>query len=226
MKAGVLLSGSGVFDGSEVRETTLLLLALSQQGIEAVCAAPDIEQHHVINHINGEEMHEKRNVLVESARIARGDIIALDDFNIETVDALIMPGGFGAAKNFSKWAFQGPEGEIHPPVKELLIKAVERGTPVLAMCITPVVLAKALSESGRKARLTLGTAAEDSDYDIQGFHSQIESLGMQSEECSVKEIVVDEENKVISTPCYMQNAELKDMWQGISAAVEKLKSMI
>ena len=116
MKIGVIFSGSGVYDGTEIQEGVFTLLSIKKVGAEAVCFAPDMEQHHVVNHITGEEMEEKRNVLVESARIARGDIQTLDKFDASQLDALVLPGGFGAAKNLTKWAFSGPDGEIHDQV--------------------------------------------------------------------------------------------------------------
>jgi enhancing lycopene biosynthesis protein 2 len=119
-KFGVLLSGCGVYDGAEIHEAVSVLLALDKMGIEAVCIAPDVEQHHVINHLTGEEMPEKRNVLVEAARIARGAITEISKVNVDELDALVMPGGFGVAKNFTKWAFEGPKGAILESVKNLI----------------------------------------------------------------------------------------------------------
>jgi enhancing lycopene biosynthesis protein 2 len=125
MKIGVIFSGSGVFDGTEIQEGVFTLLSIKKAGAEAVCFAPDIEQHHVINHMTGEEMPEKRNVLVESARITRGEIQSLDAFDTTELDALVLPGGFGAAKNLSKWAFSGPDGEINAQVKDAIASMAE-----------------------------------------------------------------------------------------------------
>ena len=121
MKIGILLSGCGVYDGSEIQEAVLAMLAVKEAGHDYMCISVDAKQHHVINHTNGEEMEEERNMLIESARIARGDIREIQTVNPADIDAVIMPGGFGAAKNFSTWAFNGPDSEILPQVKLFLV---------------------------------------------------------------------------------------------------------
>ena len=117
MKIGVLLSGCGVYDGSEIQEAVLAFLAIKEAGHDYICISVNQDQHHAINHINGEEMPETRNMLVESARIARGDIQEVNHVSPADIDAVVIPGGFGAAKNFSDWAFNGPEGTILPEIK-------------------------------------------------------------------------------------------------------------
>ena len=120
-KIGVLLHGCGVFDGTEIQEAVLTLLAIKEAGADYVCFAPDVPQHHVLNHITGAEMPESRNVLIESARIARGAIVSINDINLSELDGLVMPGGFGTAKNITKWAFEGPSGDILKEVKGINI---------------------------------------------------------------------------------------------------------
>ena len=137
MKTGVLLSGCGVYDGTEIHESVLALLALSQNNIDYICTAPNVNQHHVINHINGEEMNEERNVLIESARIARGDIISLSELNKNTISSIVIAGGFGSAKNLSDWAFKGPNGTVLKEVKDLILYCIEnKKTCCVVMYIT------------------------------------------------------------------------------------------
>ena len=147
MKIGVLLSGCGVYDGAEIQEAVLTLLAIEEIDAEAICISIDKEQYHVVNHLNGQEMDESRNMLIESARIARGNIQDINNIDPADIDALVIPGGFGSAKNFTKWAFSGPEGDILPEVKLLLVNMINIGKPIAALCVSPVVMAKALEGS-------------------------------------------------------------------------------
>ena len=220
MKIGVLLSGCGVYDGSEIQETVLTLLAIKEAGHDYVCISVDANQHHVIDHTKGEEMKESRNMLIESARIARGEIQEISTMSPADIDAVIMPGGFGAAKNFSTWAFAGPEGEIMPEVKLFLVNMVNVGKPVCALCVSPVVLAKALEDSNIHASLTLGTSQEPSPYDIKGFHSGIEQVGAKSVETSIEAVQIDRENRIVSAPCYMQDTNILAVRKNIAAAVD------
>ena len=122
MKTAILLSGSGVYDGSEIHESVMAMLALKQNKLDYICTAPDINQYHVINHTNGEEMNQERNVLLESARIARGEIVPLSKLELENISSLVIVGGFGAAKNLeSSWAFMGPNGSVLNEVKDLIL---------------------------------------------------------------------------------------------------------
>ena len=143
MKIGVLLSGCGVYDGAEIQEAVLTLLSIEEMGAEAVCISVNENQHHVVNHVTGEEMEESRNMLIESARIARGNITDILEIDPVDIDALVIPGGFGSAKNFTTWAFSGPDGTILPSVKLLLVNMVNIGKPIAALCVSPVVVSKA-----------------------------------------------------------------------------------
>lgn len=225
MKIAVLLSGNGVFDGSEIHEAVSTLIALDKLGADAICIAPDKDQHHVVNHISGDEMDEKRNILIESARIARGKIKSLNKVQANDIDALIIPGGFGAAKNLSTWAFSGPDGEIDQEAKRLILDMVKTGKPIAALCVSPVVIAKALENSDVNAMLTLGTTDGASPYDIKGFHEGVESIGVQTVLCKTGDIVVDEENKIITSPCYMMDAPISKIYDGIYKACEKLMEL-
>jgi enhancing lycopene biosynthesis protein 2 len=139
----VLLSGCGVYDGSEIHEAVLTLLAVAEAGAQYQCIASDKLQYHTINHLNGEQEVDNRNILQESARIARGDIQALSAVKVADFDALLIPGGFGAAKNLNQWAIAGPDGDIDAAVKKLILDFIQAGKPIGAMCMGPTVLAKA-----------------------------------------------------------------------------------
>ena len=226
MKIGVLLSGCGVYDGAEVQEAVLTLLAIEEIGATAVCISIDENQHHIVNHLNGEEMSGPRNMMVEAARISRGAIREISTIIPAEIDALVIPGGFGSAKNFSSWAFDGPDGTIHPKVKLLLVNLINIGKPIAALCVSPILIAKALEDSHIYPKLTLGTTIEKSPYDIKGFSDAIESIGSKSEYRTVREILVDEENKIITAPCYMMDASILEIRKNILAAVECLKSLV
>jgi enhancing lycopene biosynthesis protein 2 len=226
MKIGVLLSGNGVYDGSEIHEAVLSLLAIDEAGADWVCLAPNYNQYHVINHTNGEVMPETRNILVEAARIARGNIKDIDGFDIDEIDGLVMPGGFGAAKNFSKWAFEGPAGEVNPIVKDFLLRMMKAGKPIAALCVSPVVLAKTLEGSGIHPQLTLGTDKAPSPYNIKADSEGMAAMGAQPQMKTINEILVDEQNKIISAPCYMMEVSIKQVRANAKMAIDKLVDMI
>jgi len=150
----VVLSGSGVYDGAEIHEATLTMLAIMKQEGTYQCFAPDVNQHHVINHLTGDEMNESRNVLIESARIARGDIKTLSEFDGQDFDALIFPGGFGAAKNLSTVAFDGPGAKVNPKVEKAVKQMLDLGKPIGALCISPAFIAKII---GDNVEVTIGS---------------------------------------------------------------------
>lgn len=226
MKIGVLLSGCGVYDGAEIHESVFTLLAIDEIDAEAVCISIDKPQHHVIDHATDEEMNETRNMLKESARIARGNIKNITDVDPADIDALVIPGGFGSAKNFSDWAFNGPDGTILPEVKLMIVNLINIGKPIAALCVSPVLIAKALEDSGTKAELTLGTDKEPSPYDIPGFSAGLEKTGMEAKMKSVREINIDTENKIITAPCYMMEASVQEVRKNIRAAIEALRDLL
>ena len=209
-KIAVLLSGCGVFDGAEIHEATLSLLAISRQGASYEIFAPDINQYHVINHITGEEMDETRNVLVESARIARGKIKDLKEFNPSSFDGLLLPGGFGAAKNLSTWAFEGANATVLPEVEKAITGMVALRKPVGALCISPVILAKVLG----KVHLTIG--------DDEGTIDAIESLGSIHVQTTHGEVVVDPDFNLVTTPCYMLDATISQVAEGANNVVDAM----
>lgn len=226
MKIGVLLHGSGVYDGTEIQEAVFTLLALAEVGAEAVCLAPNVAQYHVLNHLTGEVLPESRNVLIESARIARGNIRDLATITADELDALIMPGGFGTAKNITKWAFAGPEGEILDSVRQLIVELVQQRKPIVGLCMSPTTIAKALEGTGIEATLTVGTTEEASPYDIAAIAEGIKKVGQQTSMKSVREIAIDEQHRIITAPCYMMEASILDVRNNIKQAVDALMTML
>ena len=225
-KIAVLLHGNGVYDGTEINEAVLTLLAIAENGGEAVCFAPNINQHHVINHTTGEEMNETRNVLVESARIARGNIIDIKDLKVADVEGLVMPGGFGTAKNLTKWAFDGPSGEINEDVKRVIQEFVSSKKPIVGLCMSPTTIAKALEGDDYSINLTVGTTAEKSPYEIGAISEGMISLGHNAEMKSVNEISFDVDSNIITAPCYMMDATILEVRSNIKQAVDKLFSLL
>lgn len=209
-KFAVVLSGCGVFDGAEIHEATLSLLSIARNGCYYEIFAPNIDQYHVINHLTGEEMEETRNVLVESARIARGNIHELSDFNPDDFDGLLFPGGFGAAKNLSTWAFEGADSTVLPMVEEAITGMVRAGKPVGALCISPVIMAKVLG----KVQITIG---EDEDT-----ARAVESLGATHLRTTHGEVVSDTDQKIFTTPCYMLDATIDQIAQGAENVVRTM----
>ncbi|NLA24235.1 MAG: isoprenoid biosynthesis glyoxalase ElbB [Bacteroidales bacterium] len=212
-KVAVVLAGSGVYDGSEIHEAVLSLYALNKHGIEYDCFAPNINQHHVINHLNGEEMPETRNVLVESGRIARGNIKALNELNSKDYAAVVFPGGFGAAKNLSNYAFKGSDLEIIDEVEKTIKDFHSNKKPILALCIAPVLVAKAIG-----AEVTIGS-------DQAGIEN-IQKMGGTHLIKKFDEVAVDAKNKVITTPCYMLASNIYETAQGIENAVIEMKKYL
>ncbi len=209
-KIAVVLSGSGVFDGSEIHEATLTLLAIAQNGAKYECFAPDVDQAHVINHLTGKEMSEKRNVLVEAARIARGKIRPLSDYDANDFDAVIFPGGFGAAKNLCTFAFDGKECKVLLDVENAVRRTIEVKKPIGALCISPVLLVKILGD----VNVTIGQDEET----IQS----IKQMGGDHTVTTHGEIVVDEKYKVVTSPCYMLNATIDQIAVGAENVVKKI----
>ncbi len=210
-KIGVVLSGSGVYDGSEIHEAVITLLAIAREGAEAVCFAPDKPQTDVINHLTGEPMGESRNVLIEAARIARGAILPIAQASINDLDALIVPGGFGTAKNLSSFASLGSESVVDPDLKRLALEMHQAGKPLGFMCIAPAMLPKIFAFP---LRLTIGTDIDTAEV--------LEDMGAEHVPCPVDDIVVDEDNKVVTTPAYMLAQNIAEA----AAGIEKLVSRV
>ena len=211
-KIGVLLSGCGVYDGVEIHEAVITLLALDRNGAQAVCMAPDMMQYHVVNHLTGEPTAEKRNVLVESARVARGQIKDIQTVDAAELDALIIPGGFGAAKNLSNYALKGKDADIHPEVRRLVRDMAEAGKPIGAICISPAVLAKILED--KTPEVTIGN-----DF---GNIETIARMGGVHVARTVDQIHIDAKNNLITTPAYMLGPGIKEVASGIEKLVAEV----
>ena len=217
-KVGVILSGCGVYDGSEIHETVITLLALDRAGATALCMAPNMEQG-VVNHLTGETVPgETRNVLEEAARIARGNISDIAQINASDFDALILPGGFGAAKNLCDFAVKGADCQVHPEVARLVQETVSAKKPLAAICIAPTLVSKVLGQGKLAHQLTIGTD--------EGTAAALTAMGSTHIDCPVQEYVIDRENKLISTPAYMLAGSISEAAEGIDKTVEALLEMI
>lgn len=210
-KVAVILSGCGVYDGAEIHESVITLLRLDQRGAQVQCFAPNIAQMHVINHLTGDELPESRNVLVESARIARGDVKDVREAKAEEFDALIVPGGFGAAKNLSDFAAQGAECSVNPDVLALAEAFAEACKPVGLICISPALAAKIY---GPGVLCTIGNDADTA--------AAMEKMGAKHQECDVHDIVEDSQRKLVSTPAYMVAQSISEAAGGIYKLVDRV----
>lgn len=210
-KIAVILSGCGVYDGAEIHESVITLLRLDQRGAQVQCFAPNIAQMHVINHLTGEEMPESRNVLVESARITRGNIKDIREASVEDFDALIVPGGFGAAKNLSNFAVEGAGCSVQPDVLALTEAFAEAGKPVGLICISPALAAKIY---GPGVTCTIGNDAETA--------AAVNKMGATHADCAVSDIVEDKARKLVSTPAYMLAQSISEAASGINKLVDRV----
>lgn len=213
-KIAVVLSGCGVMDGSEINEAVLTLLCIEQSGAIYQCFAPDRMQMHVINHLTGKETDEKRNVLVESARIARGNIKDLSELKVDDFDGLIFPGGFGAAKNLCDFAIKGAECNIQPDVAQVVTAMHEANKPVGFICIAPTMIPKLYPP---KTKLTIGTE--------KAVVEKIVAMGGDHLACPVDAIAVDKAQKVVSTPAYMLAESVSEAYAGIQKLVREILAM-
>ncbi len=209
-RVAVILSGCGFFDGAEIHEAVLTLLALDRAGADVQCYAPDVAQMHVVNHLTGEVVAgEKRNVLAESARIARGNIKKLSELCIRNTDAIVLPGGFGAAKNLCDFAVAGADMEINTELVKILRDAHAAGKPLGFICIAPVIAAKLFGDVG--VSVTIGNDA--------GTAAAVEKTGAAHVAAPVSAVVSDAKNKIFSTPAYMLGPSIKHVATGIEQLV-------
>lgn len=212
-KVAVVLSGCGVYDGSEIHETVLTILSLSKHGLTYEFFAPNRKQTHVVNHLTGEIKNEERNILEESARIARGKIKPIEDLDSNNFVSVVFPGGHGAAKNLSNYAFEKENYSVDKQVVELIKSFINEKKPILALCIAPMLIAGAIS-----AQITIGT-----DTNIAKI---ISDKGSTHIDADAEHFAYDAENKIITTPCYMKTDEIYRIHVGIDNAVKKLISLI
>jgi enhancing lycopene biosynthesis protein 2 len=215
-KVAVILSGCGVYDGAEIHESVLVLLALDRAGVQIVCTAPDLPQFHVVNHLTSQPVPgETRNVLVESARLARGQIIPLSDLKISELDAVIVPGGFGAAKNLCSFAQKGEAFEVQPEVAAVLREARKLGKPIGLACIAPALAARVFGED--HVEFTIGTDA--------GTASALQAHGAHHVNCHVHNVVVDRRLKIVTTPAYMLASRITEAEAGINKMIQAVLEM-
>lgn len=213
-KVAIILSGCGVYDGAEIHESVFSMFALAKHGFDYSVFAPDKKQAHVINHLTGEEMAEERNVLTEAARIARGDISSLKELDPEDFDALMLPGGFGAAKNLCTFAFDGANMEVDPQV-EMIVKAFADSHKVIgALCIAPALIAKVLN----KVEVTIGEDEETA--------RAIEAMGSKHTVADYTEVVIDRNYKVVSGPCYMLDSTILQVAENAENVVKAMAELM
>ena len=211
----VCLSGCGVQDGSEIHEAVLTLLALNQAGAEIVCCAPNANQPRVVNHLTGEPAGaERRNILVESARIARGQIQDLATVRAADIDALIFPGGFGAATNLCTFADDGPDCSVLPEVERLIGDMLEAGKPIGAICIAPALLARAMTKLGLHPTLTIGNDAATA--------AALVKMGAQHVACEATDCIIDEHHNIVTTPAYMLASGPAEVYEGVRKLVDQI----
>lgn len=214
-RVGVILAGSGYLDGAEIQEATLTLLFLDRRGAKVVAMAPDVPQMHVVDHRTGEPSPGGRNVLQEAARITRGDIVDVKGVKASDLDALVLPGGYGAAKNLCTFATEGVKLQVDPGVERLVRDMANAGKPIGFICISPVIAAKVLGN--RSVRLTVGNDPATA--------TALAHLGAVHVDAPVDQIVVDEKNKVVSTPAYMLGPSIAPVAVGIEKLVDAVLEM-
>lgn len=215
-KVGVCLSGCGVKDGSEIHEAVITILALDRGQAEIVFFAPDGEQRQVVNHVTGTTLAEKRDMMVEAARIARGNIKNIKDIKASDIDALIFPGGFGAALNLCDFGVAGEKCQAHPEVNRLVLEMHKAKKPIGAICIAPAIIARILGS--QKVQLTIGTDP--------GTASKLQAMGAIHVDCKVDEVVIDPKNRIVTTPAYMLAKSIKETASGIEKLVKTVLEMI
>jgi enhancing lycopene biosynthesis protein 2 len=216
-KIGVLLSGCGVMDGSEIHEATLTLYFLDKQGAEIVCMAPNKNQLDVVNHLTNSPAAETRNVLMEAARIARGKISDVKTVKADDIDAIIIPGGFGAAKNLCTFAKDGPACKADEGVSALLWELYKKKKPIGALCIAPALIAQLFGHE-LAPEITIGSDPNTA--------SALEKMGARHKKAKVNEIVVDSRNRIVTTPCYMLAQSIKEVGEGAEKLVAKIMEML
>ena len=214
MKVAVVLAGCGVFDGAEIHEAVMTLYAIDRTGSTYQIFAPNVKQHHVINHITGEAMNEARNVLTESARIARGKIKALTEYRVADFDALIFPGGFGVAKNLCTYAFDGPECHVDRVVEAAIRDTHKAGKPIGALCISPVLITRVLGN----VTVTIGNDPSTA--------SDITAMGGRHEAKHHGEVSIDRKNRIVTAPAYMLNATITEIARDAEEVIKAIKEMV
>jgi enhancing lycopene biosynthesis protein 2 len=217
-RIAVILSGCGVYDGSEIHEAVSILIALDQLGATVVCCAPDTLQMHVMDHLAGKPVDgHRRNVLVESARIARGKIVDLKRLRPSDVDGAVLPGGFGAAKNLSDYALRGADCTVNPDVERFLLELQSAGKPIGLACIAPVIAGRIFGSRGLKPKLSIGTDS--------GTAANLHKMGAVHENTGQTQVCVDEKLMLAPTPCYMNDVGPAVVFEGARKLCEAVMRM-
>ncbi|KAK3535464.1 hypothetical protein QTP70_016882 [Hemibagrus guttatus] len=217
-RVAVILAGCGVYDGTEINEASAILVHLSRAGAKVQMFAPNAEMMHVVNHCEGEPVGEKRNVMQESARIARGDITDLAKLDVANHDAVIIPGGFGAAKNLSDWATKGKDFSVKPLVEKVIKNFHQAGKPLGMCCISPVLAVKAIPG----CEVTVGHDTECEKWPYAGTAKTLVELGSKHVNRNVGEVHVDKKNKLVTTSAFMCNAPLHEVFDGLEVMVTEV----
>lgn len=215
-RVGMVLAGCGVMDGSEIHEAVCAMLAIDRAGAEIVCVAPNKDQKDVVNHVSGTPVGEKRNVLTESARIARGKVRDIASIRAADLDAIVLPGGYGAAKNLCTFAFDGPACVVDPDVRRLLREMHDAGKPIGALCIAPAAVAAVFGKD-LHPELTIGTD--------EGTAKSLEKMGAKHVKTPVSDIVVDRKNKIVTNACYMLATRISEVAAGAEKVVKAVLEM-
>lgn len=214
----VVLAGCGAKDGAEIQEAVLTLLAIDKEGAQYQCAAPNIPQKHVLNFIDDSEINQERNVMIEAARIARGDVLDLSKVSMDDYAGLILPGGFGVAKNLCSFAFEGAKASVEAETKRIIQEAYKQKKPIGAVCISPALVALSLVELNPDITLTLGTE--------EAANKNLQDIGVKFKSCPTTNFIVDEKNKIASSPAYMHGgSRISELEQGISKCVKAVIEM-
>ena len=213
-KIGVVLAGCGAQDGAEIHESVIALLALDRANVETIIMAPDMNQFHVINHLKGGTMEPARNILVEASRIARGNIVPVGTISGNQLDALVFPGGSGMAKNIFDYSMTGSDCTVIKDVERLVMEIINDNKPIGAICIAPVMIAKVLQNMGRNGLVTAG-------YNQQ-ISLDINAMGIEVQKVDAEDIVIDYDNKIISTPAYVEAKSIREVAVGIEKLIEKV----
>jgi len=209
----VLLAGCGAKDGAEIQESVLTLLAIKKEGCNYTCASLNKNQKHVLNFIEDSEIDQERNMMVEAARISRGQMEDITNLSMKDFDALVIPGGFGVAKNFCSFAFDGTKASVEPEIKKIIQEAYELKKPIGAICIAPALVALSLVDKNPNITMTLGTAQE--------ANKNLTEIGVKFKTCPTSSFTVDEENKIVSSPAYMHgDSTIVELEEGISKCVK------
>jgi len=209
-KLAIILAGCGVYDGAEIHESVMTMYAVTKNGAEYQLFAPDIAQHHVVNHLTGAEMAETRNVLIESARIARGNIRPLSDLDLREFDALVFPGGFGVAKNLCSYAFEGADCTVNPDIIHIIREAVSLRKPIGALCISPVLLARIMGD----VTITVGPDEGDAE--------NVKAMGAKHIATSHGDVIVDRNYRLYSTPCYQLGSTIVQIAEGTDNIIKAM----